>query len=319
MLKLEYFYYMVEISRTGTINKAAENLYISQPYLSLALKEIEAELEVTLFKRNNKGVTITDAGKKFLEYSYEIIALVNKAKSLRKNCDLKAQRLSITSMYAFTMLDLFHHFSAKNEYKECKITYEEMPNKFIVEKVFQGATDLGIIYTTSKDIELNQKEWNENGLSFVPLVSEPLFAVLNIHHPLAQFESVRFSQLHAYNMILEKIKQPNKNAPVENNPFPELFKNSNVNSIMFDNNRSLFYYLTKNNDCFTVGQKSLNLTNPFVQSGLLKYIPIDDLKVHMITGYMVNTGFDRFALENDFIDYIETFFKIYNTDGTQCF
>ena len=64
MLKMEYFYYMKEVCQTESINRAAENLYISQPYLSQTLKKIEQQLGVSLLKRSNKGISLTDAGKR---------------------------------------------------------------------------------------------------------------------------------------------------------------------------------------------------------------------------------------------------------------
>ena len=84
MLKMEYFYYMKEVCQTGSINRAAENLYISQPYLSQTLKKIEQQLGVSLLKRSNKGISLTDAGKEFLNISKEIIQLTQQAESLHK-------------------------------------------------------------------------------------------------------------------------------------------------------------------------------------------------------------------------------------------
>ena len=83
MLKMEYFYYMKEVCQTGSINRAAENLYISQPYLSQTLRKIEQQLGVTLLKRSNKGISLTDAGKEFLNISKEIIQLTQQAESLQ--------------------------------------------------------------------------------------------------------------------------------------------------------------------------------------------------------------------------------------------
>lgn len=310
MLKTEHFYYMIEISKAGTINRAADNLYISQPYLSVCLKEMEAYLDVKLFVRNNRGVILTEAGKQFLEYCHEIVSLINKSKAL-KNHTSPEPSLSISSMYSFTMLDLFNNFSANDIYKHAKITYEEIPNGFIFDKVEQGESDIGIVFTTSNELNNFKRQMLERGLNFYRLVDEPLYAVLNTNHILSNKESVSFKELQQFDYIVEKTKHPYKNISIENNPFPDIFKTSNRQSIVFDNNRSLMYYLTRNNNSYTVGQKALNLTNPFVQSGQLKYIPISDLNVSMMTGYIVNEHIESSDIQQAFLDYLNGFFYDY--------
>ena len=137
MLKMEYFYYMKEVCQTGSINRAAENLYISQPYLSQTLKKIEQQLGVSLLKRSNKGISLTDAGKEFLNISKEIIQLTQQAESLHKQYECVSQELNISSMPSFTMMNLFQQFlrsgSSKNLWEillKCQTGRFQM--KFIV-------------------------------------------------------------------------------------------------------------------------------------------------------------------------------------------
>lgn len=84
MLKLEHFQYVIEIARTGSISRAAEALYVSQPYLSMSLKELERELGVQLLARNNKGVRLTEAGTRFLDLARQVTDLVGRAKGLSR-------------------------------------------------------------------------------------------------------------------------------------------------------------------------------------------------------------------------------------------
>lgn len=312
MLKLEYFYYMVEIAKAGTINRAAENLYLSQPYLSLSLKDMENVLGVTLFSRTNKGVILTEAGKEFLEYSNQVIALVNKSNSLRKHYSSARERLSVTSMPSFTMMDLYHNFSASEPFKNCDISYDELPNSLIFEKVIQGIHDIGICYIISEEYGIVLKEITSQGLNFVPLVNEPLCAVVSTDNPIFQKKRVLLKELDCFEFLVESIELPGKPSPVENNPFPHTFKKGRFRTKSFNNNRSLQYYLTKSSHSFCIGQRALNLTNPFVQSGTLNYIPISDMKVSLITGYITCEAFISSPLEEAFIDYLEQFFQEYN-------
>ena len=66
--------YVVEVAETGSISKAAEHLFISQPSLTASIKELETEYGITIFTRTNKGVTLTAAGEEFLGYARQVIS-----------------------------------------------------------------------------------------------------------------------------------------------------------------------------------------------------------------------------------------------------
>jgi DNA-binding transcriptional LysR family regulator len=68
--------YAVEIADTRSISRAAENLYTSQPNLSRAIKDLERDLNITIFKRTSKGMSVTPEGEQFLEYAREIVLRV---------------------------------------------------------------------------------------------------------------------------------------------------------------------------------------------------------------------------------------------------
>lgn len=310
MYKLEYFYYVYEIAKLGSINRAAQALYISQPYLSLSLKKTEDIVGVKLFNRTNKGVIPTDAGKEFIKYCEKIIALVDRSNNLKNTYSYENYRFSVTSMPSYTMLDLFHNFRDECEikYKFSEVSYEEVPNTYIADMVAKGTTDIGIIYTISTSHNIELKGFEKMGLNFVPLITEPLSAVVSANNQLFEKDKVYLKDLKNLDFLVENIKLTKAQSAVENNPLPEIFKSKN--SLKFNNNRSMLYYLTKRSDCFCIGQKSLNLTNPFVDSGHLKYIPIKDLYIEFTTGYLTNDNLSSSEIEEYFINYIEEFFNV---------
>src|SRR5574344_795192 len=71
-MTLTQLHYVITIAKTGSMNKAAELLYVAQPSLTNAIKELEKELGITLFFRNGKGVTLTNDGSEFLQYARQI-------------------------------------------------------------------------------------------------------------------------------------------------------------------------------------------------------------------------------------------------------
>ena len=65
-MNLKQLEYVVEISRSGSINKAAQNLYLAQPSLSASVRQLEQELGFSIFRRKNSGIELTSEGKLML-------------------------------------------------------------------------------------------------------------------------------------------------------------------------------------------------------------------------------------------------------------
>lgn len=114
-MKLEDFKYIEEIARTKSINMATENLYLSQPYPSSMVRELEKELGVVLFVRSNQGVTLTDAGINFLKYADQVNHIVWQVKLLKNHVDLShLTTLKVASIFSFAMMDFFLFNRSRN-------------------------------------------------------------------------------------------------------------------------------------------------------------------------------------------------------------
>ena len=85
--------YAVEIAKTGSLNKAAENLYMGQPNLSRAIRELEAGLGITIFERTPRGMVVTPDGEAFLQYAVRILAQIDEMESVFR--DGKKRRLTL--------------------------------------------------------------------------------------------------------------------------------------------------------------------------------------------------------------------------------
>ena len=310
MLKMEYFYYMKEVCQTGSINRAAENLYISQPYLSQTLRKIEQQLGVTLLKRSNKGISLTDAGKEFLNISKEIIQLTQQAESLHNQYECGSQELNISSMPSFTMMNLFQQFLRSGSSKKFVGNLIEMPNGQVPDEVYRGNCNIGLHYVTSSQYEASIQKFHSMGMVFTPLVNEPLYAVLNTKSPLSKLDKIYLEQLHGMNFLAEYIKISGKKKPVENNPLPNVFFRQQGGPV-FNNNRSMLHYLTMSENSYCVGQKSLNLCNPFVDMGQLVYVPFADINIRFITGYLTSESQNSSLQEEQFLSMLEGYFDQY--------
>ena len=84
-MTLQQLRYVITIANTGSMHTAAESLFITQPNLSKAIKDLEEELEIIIFNRTNKGVLLTDEGLKFLSYARQVLEQVDLLEETYKN------------------------------------------------------------------------------------------------------------------------------------------------------------------------------------------------------------------------------------------
>ena len=103
--------YATEIAKTKSISKAAENLFMGQPNLSRAIKELEEHIGITIFKRTSKGISVTDDGEEFLRYARRIIAQVEQVEDIYINGKRKVQQFSLSVPRAAYICEAFADFS----------------------------------------------------------------------------------------------------------------------------------------------------------------------------------------------------------------
>ena len=103
--------YAVEIANTKSISRAAENLYMGQPNLSRAIKELEESLNITIFNRTPKGITVTPEGEEFLQYAKRIINQVDEVEEMYKNGRKPKQTFSVCAPRASYISYAFAEFA----------------------------------------------------------------------------------------------------------------------------------------------------------------------------------------------------------------
>ncbi len=145
-MNLTHLRYMVEVERLGSITKAAAALYMGQPNLSKAIKEMERELGIPIFKRSAKGVVATEKGKEFLQYAKAILVQMDKMESLYKedpesyvDFQLLLPRASYIS-YAFT-----EFLNKVDKTERMDIKFKETNSMEAINSVVECEYNLGII------------------------------------------------------------------------------------------------------------------------------------------------------------------------------
>ena len=145
-MNLTDLHYVVEIDKSGSISKAAKELYVAQPNLSKAIKHLEREFGISIFERSSKGVKATREGQKFLEYAKRIIYEIEE---MKRDCsDLGKENLSfkITVPRASYITSAFAEFiGMQSKETAIKAEFQENSSMHAIENVLQNGYSMGII------------------------------------------------------------------------------------------------------------------------------------------------------------------------------
>lgn len=194
--------YAAEIAKTGSLNKAAENLYMGQPNLSRAIKELEANLGITIFERSARGMTVTPEGEKFIGYANKILTQIDEVEAIYKNGSSVMQNFSISVPRASYISEAFVNFSKKiNRDAPFDLVYKETNAMRAIKNILEADYNLGIIrYAENYDTHFRQLLVQKGLVG--ELVAEFFYVlIMSREHPLADKDDIRYEDLKAYTEI----------------------------------------------------------------------------------------------------------------------
>ncbi|MBQ8371419.1 MAG: LysR family transcriptional regulator [Clostridia bacterium] len=190
--------YAVEVARLGSLNKAADALLIAQPNISRSIKELEADLGITIFNRSAKGMILTPEGEEFIGYAQSILKQIDEVEMHYKGAAPKKQRFSVSVPRACYISDAFAEFSKSLGSDGAEIFYKETNSQRTINNVLDKDYKLGIIrYAESYD-KFFKAMLEEKGLVY-EMVAEFSYALLmSKAHPLADKEIITYDDLTPY-------------------------------------------------------------------------------------------------------------------------
>ena len=197
-MTLQQLKYIVTVAETGNITEAAKRLFISQPSLTNAIRELEKEMQITIFHRTNKGVIISNEGDTFLSYARQVLEQVGLMEEKFLNVKEQRPRFSVSCQhYSFAVnafVDVIQEFDA-NQYD---FTLRETQTHEIIEDVSRLKSEIGILYVSSKNEEIIMKLIKQNGLKFEELFMAKPHVFISSKHPLADREEISLEELEEY-------------------------------------------------------------------------------------------------------------------------
>ena len=137
--------YAIMVAETGSISKAAEKLYVAQPNVSRAIKELESDLNITIFERNSKGMIVTPEGEQLILYAKRILRQIDDMEKIFKY-QKKKNVFSISVPRASYISDAFVEFSkCLNNIDNAEVYYKETNAYRVINNVINEEYNLGIL------------------------------------------------------------------------------------------------------------------------------------------------------------------------------
>ncbi|MDR3136104.1 MAG: LysR family transcriptional regulator [Coriobacteriales bacterium] len=197
-MTLQQLKYFIEIVNRGSINKAAEHLFITQPSLSNALKDLENELTLDLIIRTPRGISLTADGVEFLGYARQVVEQSGllEERFLRKKPSRKILSISMQH-YAFT-INAFVNMVKKTNADEYEYILREGRTFEIIEDVKNLRSEIGILFVSTFNRKVMEKTFRENGLAFHPLFISKPHIFTGSGSPLAKKKAVTLDDLANY-------------------------------------------------------------------------------------------------------------------------
>ena len=145
-MTLQQLRYVIKVVQTGTINLAAQQLYISQPSLSKAIAELEKELNINIFERSNRGVVLTEDGSRFLSYARQVVEQADLLEHQYKSGHQIRRVFAISSQHYAFVVNAFVALVQEYAKDEYEFSLRESQTADIIEEVRTRRSELGIIY-----------------------------------------------------------------------------------------------------------------------------------------------------------------------------
>ena len=197
-MTLQQLRYITMVAEKGTISEAAKELFISQPSLTNAIRELEQEMQVTIFHRTNKGVTITAEGDEFLAYARQILDQVGLMQERYLNVNERNPRFSVSCQHYSFAVNAFVDVIRKFDARKYDFTLRETQTYEIIEDVAKLKSEIGILYTSSQNETIIMKLIRQNDLKFEELFVAKPHVFISSKHPLADKEALTLEDLEEY-------------------------------------------------------------------------------------------------------------------------
>lgn len=290
--------YAINVACSNSMNEAARKLYISQPSLSAAIKDLEEEIGIELFRRTSRGISLTPEGEEFIGYARQVVEQYQLIESKYVAKKVTKKKFSVSMQHYTFAVHAFVELVKQFGMDEYEFAIHETKTYEVIEDVKKFKSEIGILYVNEFNRNILFKLFHESNLEFHELFSCGIYVYLWKGHPLANQQEITLEELREYPCLS--------------------FEQGNYNSFYFaEEVLSTYEYkrLIKANDRATMLNLMVGLNGYTLCSGIIceklngvEYCAIKlALDETMTIGYLVRKGVTISPLGQKYLEEILTY------------
>lgn len=190
--------YAIAVANAHSMNEAAKNLFIAQPSLSAAIKELEEETGVELFRRTNRGITLTPEGEEFIGYARQVTEQYELMESKYISKEKIRKKFSVSMQHYTFAVNAFVELVKQFGMDEYEFAVHETKTYDVIDDVKNFRSEIGILYLNDFNRKVLTKLFHECGLEFHEILTCSIYVYMWKGHPLAQKEEIALEELEEY-------------------------------------------------------------------------------------------------------------------------
>ena len=200
-MTLQQLKYVTTIANIGSISEAAKRLFVSQPSLTKAIKELEKEMGITIFDRTNKGITVSKEGERFLGYARQVLEQAALLEEQYKSQSGGKKQFSVSTQHYSFAVNAFVELLKGAEIDQYDVSLRGTQTYEIIDDVAHMKSEIGLLYYNDFNRPVLEKLIHTNELTFTELFTAHPHIFIGKTHPLAHKEVVSMDELEEYPYI----------------------------------------------------------------------------------------------------------------------
>ncbi len=197
-MTIQQLKYVIAIAECGSISMAAQRMFVAQSSVSKSVAELEKEMGITIFNRNNKGVYLSEDGTKFLSYARQVIEQTELLEREFKSAPPPRRVFSVSSQHYAFVVNAFVELVKEYGEDKYEFTLRELKTAEIIEDVRTSRSDIGILFLSGFNREVIQHILSNEEMEFVKLFTAKPHVFVSWKNPLALKKKVTLEDLKAY-------------------------------------------------------------------------------------------------------------------------
>lgn len=190
--------YAITVAGASSMSEAARELFISQPSLSAAMKDLEEELGIAIFRRTNRGIFLTLEGEEFIGYARQVVEQYELIENRYIAKDAIKKKFSVSMQHYTFAVNAFVEMVKQFGMDKYEFAVNETRTYDVIEDVSTFKSEIGILYVNDFNRKVLEKLFRERNLLFHPLLNCSIYVYLWKGHPLAGKEEILLEELSEY-------------------------------------------------------------------------------------------------------------------------